>query len=110
MVVGALAENTVPEDPALKFTKVGDLFWLLPVIRPVRSNKIGNIMKKMIQKVSKFGYVMMSMNCRHFVHLSYIILFITIVYRKTASFVKQFCNRTNLFITMFNAMLQVRNM
>ena len=55
--------------------------------------------------------IMLSMNCRHFIHLSYIILlFITIVYRKTTSFVKQFCNRTNLFIAMFNAMLQVRNM
>lgn len=60
VAVGALAENIVPEDPALKFVNAGDLFWLLPGIRAVRSEKPPqgdvSVVQKFFKKVLKFVY------------------------------------------------------
>ena len=54
-LAGSFAEYIVPEDPALKFAKVGDLFWSLP--HPPQTDN--SIVKSFFRRVSKFVYAML---------------------------------------------------
>ena len=55
-LAGSFAEYIVPEDPELKFAKVGDLFWSLP--HPAQTDN--GVVKSFFGRLaSKFVYAML---------------------------------------------------
>jgi len=85
---GSLAENIVPEDPALKFTNVGKLLWSLPELRLQRSGDPDQTDNSAVKRFVK--------------------RFFSCVFKPSKE-VKEamwVCIRINTYILIFNTMLQ----